>query len=316
MGDMLCATPLLRSLRQFYPKAHLILVTKSSTRFDEVFKNDTSFADEVRYYESGIERFVNLLKELREKNIDIAVVPSTVTFSVTNHLLAYWSGAKFRAGVASINDRDNPAGFLLNIKSHFMWDTKKVHQVERNLDVIRQLGIVPAERKIRIFSDESSLRRAKNFIEKSYKDLSKPLVAFHPGAAKTANIWPIENFFKLACLIYDRYNVNFFISEGPHDTPYTLKLENRLREKYPEIGISRHKDFTILSLCNLFITNDTGVMHIASGFNIPVIALFAQTNAYEWGPLSSNQVAIQSPNSEMSSIKPEKVFEICKGILG
>lgn len=311
MGDMLCATPMLRSLRQFYPKARIILVTKASTRFNEVFKDDPLITDEARFYEKGIENFVNLLKELRNKNINLAVIPSTVTFSVTNHLLAYWSRAGYRAGVASINNRDNPAGFLLNIKSHFTWDTRKVHQVERNLDVIRQLGIEPAERKIRITPGESSLESARIFVEKSYKDLSKPLIAFHPGAAKSSNIWPVENFYSLACMLYEKHGANIFISEGPHDAPYTLRLESRLREKYPLIEIARHKDFTILSLCRLFITNDTGVMHIASGFDIPVIALFAQTNAYEWGPLGENQVAIQSPSADISSIKAEAVFEVC-----
>ena len=79
------------------------------------------------------------MKTLRDKRIDLAIVPSSVIFSATNHLIAYYSQAKFRVGVRSKDFEPNKIGYTLNIKNDFLWDSKKVHQIERNLDVIRQI---------------------------------------------------------------------------------------------------------------------------------------------------------------------------------
>jgi ADP-heptose:LPS heptosyltransferase len=65
----------------------------------------------------------------------------------------------------------------------------------------------------------------------------------------------------------------------------------------------------IISKLNLFITNDTGVMHLASGFSIPVISLFGPTNVYEWGAIGTGKVSIQAFKGNMNNIETEKVYE-------
>ena len=225
MGDMLTALPMMRSLRNFYPAAHITLVTKKSTRFDEIFTNNNSPADEVKYYESGIENFLKLAKELKDKNTDLAIVPSSVIFSATNHLIAYYSGAKYRAGARSKDYEPNKAGYVLNIKNDFLWDSKKIHQIERNLDVIRQVNITPSENTIRLTLKDSDLKFADDFYKKHFTDSSKSVIGFHPGAAKQQNVWPAEKFAELAWKLHQRTGAYIFISEGPADTGYVSEME-------------------------------------------------------------------------------------------
>jgi heptosyltransferase-2 len=71
----------------------------------------------------------------------------------------------------------------------------------------------------------------------------------------------------------------------------------------------------IINELNLFVTNDTGVMHIASGLTVALIALFGDTNAFEWGPLGENKISIQSPNRKMNGISVDSVFKTCIKIL-
>jgi len=320
MGDMLCALPMMRSVRNFYPEAHITLVTKHSTRFEEVFKNNDSTVDEVKYFENGFENFINIIKELREKRFDIAVIPSTVVFSATNHLIAYFSHAKIRVGVKSMDYEDNKSSYMLNIKNDFIWGPKKIHQIERNLDVIRQLNIKPLENRVKISVNETQKKFALDFLKEHDIEMNRPLIGIHPGAAKEGNVWPPEKFAELGNKFYQKFNCNIIISEGPVDSICANELEKQLKEKYKITGIFRHKGFlmnnlALINLTGLFITNDTGIMHLASGLDIPVIALFGPTKAYQWGPIGENKLSLQSSGSSIDNISPEVVYEAALSLL-
>ncbi len=332
MGDMLLTTPMLRSLRFQYPDALITLVTKDSTRFSEIFRDDRSLVDEVLEFENGIENFLNLIRDLRDKNIDLAVVPSTVVFSVTNHLIAYYSKARIRAGAASINALDNKSDFLLNVKNDFFWESKQVHLIERNLDIIRQLGIHPLEKRIRIELRDENKQYAEEYFSRNFPDKSRPVIGLHPGAAKPGNVWEAEKFSELALKLADEFNSYVFISEGPVDSAYVQNLLKLIADKLNSGTFKRPSGVLVndapvvgkLSLLNcaavierlaLYVTNDTGIMHLASGLPTPLIALFGPTNAYEWGPIGENKYSIQSASSNIGNISVEKVYEACKQIL-
>jgi lipopolysaccharide heptosyltransferase II len=320
MGDMLCVSPMMRSLRVQYPGARIILVTKSSTNFKLVFKDDNAVADEVIDYENGFENFLNLIQGLRKKKIDLAVVPSSVVFSVTNHLIAYYSRAKIRVGAASINTLDNKADFLLNIKSDFQWESKKIHVIERNLDIIRQIGIEPQEKGIRIILNKENRDFADKFFSENFPDSGKSVIGFHPGAAKPGNVWAPEKYAELAFIISEKLNSYIFISEGPSDAQYANQMASLLNNKYNTGTFKRHhgvlmNDIALINKLKLFVTNDTGVMHLVSGLNSPVIALFGPTKAYMWGPLGNLKYSIQSSAAGINDISVEKVLNVCMQIL-
>lgn len=315
MGDMLCASPMLKSLKDIYPRAHITLVTKESTNYEKIFTGENSIADVVKNFEYGLENFMALIKELREKRFDLAIVPSTVVFSATNHLIAYFSRARIRTGVSSINNNDNKTSYLLNVRGDFLWETKKIHQVERNLDIIRQLHIVPGITRIKLNIGVKNKEFAEKYLKANFSDINRPIIGVHPGGAKENNIWKISNFAELLNRLYNKFECNIFISVGPHDVRYSEELKRILAEKYKTTNIASHRgilmnNMGIINLTDLFITNDTGVMHLASGLDIPVIALFGPTKAYEWGPLGGNKVSIQSVSADINEITVDQVYEL------
>lgn len=314
MGDLITASPMLRSVKNAYPEAKLILVTKNSSRYNEIFEGVNSIADEVFLYEKGFENFINLVKELRERKIDLAIVPSTVVFSSTNHLLAYYSQAKIRIGVRSFDYEDNPAGYLLNVKNDFQWAAKRVHQIEKNLDILRQLPVNSSEALIKIYLNRANIEFAEKFYAENNIDRSGPVISIHPGAAKTDNVWPSDKFAELGYLLSQKYDAQILISEGPVDKKYADAVVRILKEKYGMEKIFRHKgllmnNLALIGLSDLFISNDTGVMHLASGLEIPEIALFGPTKAFQWGPLGKDKISIQSASSNMQNINVNEVFE-------
>ncbi len=314
LGDMLCSVPMLRSIRSHYPDAEITMVTKKSTNFKEIFENNNSPVNNIILYENGLEKFVELIKTLRGKKPELAIVPASVIFSATNHLMAYYSNAKYRVGVKSKDFVKNKVGYALNIKKDFLWDSKKVHQIERNLDVIKEIGIVPSENYITLDINKEQKAFADDFYRAHFPDTSKIVIGLHPGAAKEKNVWPQENFAELMKLLFERTGAYFYISEGPDDKKYIDNLEKILNKKYPEVVYSKFcgelmKNAANISKTSLFISNDTGIMHLASGFNIPVIGLFGPTKAYEWGPVGVNKASIQAQGSNINNINILSVFE-------
>ncbi|RPI17655.1 MAG: lipopolysaccharide heptosyltransferase family protein [Ignavibacteriae bacterium] len=313
MGDMVCATPMIRSVRNYYPSAQIILLTKNSTNFSQIYQNDPTIVNEVMKYENGFESLINIIKELKDKKIDLAIIPSTVVCSVTNHLIAYYSQAPIRVGVSCIDSIINEADFLLNVKKEFSWNRKQVHQIERNLDIIRQINISPLVKRIRISPEINEY--VNNFVSVNFPDKTRKKVGFHPGAGKEDNVWNPEKYAELAYLLSKEHNLYFFISEGPDDAQFVNKFIKIVKEKYKLDNIVRHKgvlmnNTALISLMDVFITNDTGIMHLASGIeDLPVIALFGPTNAYEWGPLGKNKVSIQSSTKNINDIQLEIVLE-------
>ena len=321
MGDFLCATPMMRSLRILYSGAKIILVTKASTNYGQIFKNDKSLADEVYYFENGFENFINLVKDLREKKPDIAVIPSTVVFSATNHLIAYFSRAKIRAGVNSFDYNDNKVSYLLNVKKDFLWESHKIHQIERNSDIIRQIGLEPPEKRIRININSEAAGFAEKIFSEKFPDKSRPVIGFHPGAGKPGNTWSPEKFAELSTQLKREYNSYIFISEGPYDKSYVDKMilsvndHDDLKDYYRHRGTIQN-NLALINKLSLFVTNDTGIMHLASGLeNLRLISLFGPTNAYEWGPLGDNKRAIQSSSKDINKLLTGIVFETCKSLL-
>jgi ADP-heptose:LPS heptosyltransferase len=229
-------------------------------------------------------------------------------------LIAYYSEAKIRAGVSSHDFEENPLKHLLNIKNEFIWESKRTHQVERNIDILKQLPLNTLETLIRINLNRTDLEFAEKFYSENNIDRTKPVICIHPGAAKEGNVWPAAKFSELAGLLHSKYDSQFVISEGPLDKKYADNLAAIMQEKYPAIKYFRHKgllmnNLALIGLSDLFISNDTGVMHLASGLDVPLIALFGPTKAFQWGPLGNNKISIQSASANMQNIDINEVFE-------
>jgi heptosyltransferase-2 len=308
------------SVRNYFPGARIILVTKHSTRFEELFKTGDSPVNDVLYYEKGLENYINLLKRLQDERIDLAVVPSTVVFSGTNHLIAYHSKAGITAGVRSLDYEKNPVWYLLKVKNDFVWGVKKVHQVERNLDIIRQLKINPAVTRLSLKLTNESELRADMFFRRYFQGSTKKMIGFHPGAGKESNIWPPEKFAELAFRLSSKFGTNIVISEGPSDEKYVNRMKDTLQGVYGIKDAAVHKgelmtNAAVVNRLTLFVTNDTGMMHVAGGLKTPLVAIFGETMAYEWGPLGENKLSVQSPAGNIAGISVDSVFDICCNLL-
>jgi ADP-heptose:LPS heptosyltransferase len=319
VGDMLCSLPLFAALKKRYPEAKITLVA-SVTNYNIVFGDVNPFINDVLVFnKSTLFHIFKFFKKLRSTSFDIGIVPSTFSISRTSHFINYFSGAKIRVGVKSVNDKINKVDYLLNVKSDFQWDKLQMHQTERNLDIVRQINcdLTKEEKQnVRIGLSEDEKIFAEEFIEKHLPGKNRKIIAFQPGAGKVGNRWNIDNFVKLILLLNKKYNPYILINSGPIDKEITDEVKNKLSGS----GINSiilynpiREVAAILAKSDLFITNDTGTMHVAAMVNAKTIALFGPTNAFEWAPPYENVTPIQSKSKNIDDISVEEVFtKSCK----
>lgn len=312
LGDMLCSVPLFESLRTKFPDASITLVA-SPMNYQILFTEINPFINEVLVYEKRpVRKISSFFKQLRSKKYQLGVVPSTVAFSRTSHIINYLSGAPVRVGAAVINGKRNKAGYLLNISGNFDWDNEHKHQIERNLDIGRLIGCDLHEdsRNIKLVLNKEELEYGRKYIETNFD--KEPVIALHPGAGKIPNQWNVKKFFELIKMFSVRGYKNFLITSGKIDKEITNELKSLLESESIKYSIPDNNgirnEAAILKHVSVYITNDTGMMHVAAGVDAKIVSLFGPTNGYEWAPHDDTKVYIQSESGNINDIKVEDVF--------
>lgn len=315
LGDMLCSVPLFAAIRKKFPKAHITLVA-SPINYEILFSDINPYIDKViTYRKAPFKNLMDFYRELKNHDYQIGIVPSTVSISRTSHFINFFSGAKIRVGVKSIDNKINSVEYLLNVKSDFGWDSRKLHQTERNLDVGRQIGcdLTEQEKKnVMIHLSKEELDFAGRFIENNFPDKSKLIISLHPGAGKVPNRWKKENFIELIKKLYEKYNCYFLITSGMIDKEITDEVRDRLLEAGINCTLIENtpirKVGAVIKLTDLYITNDTGTLHVAGGVDANIVSLFGPTHGYEWAPAGENKICIQSHTDNINDIPVEEVF--------
>jgi len=318
LGDMLCAVPLLRALRDKFPEAKITLVA-SPINYEVVQNNP--FVDEVLNFDKikflkSPAKFLEFIKKIKS-NFDIAIVPSTVSISSTSNFIAYISKARIRIGPKSIDGKENITSFLFNYQVILDWQSEeKKHQTERNLDIVRPFGIGTDDLSIVIPYFEADKKFAQDFLNEREK--FNCVIGYHPGAGKVKNRWSAKNFAQLAIELAEEFNALTLVTAGPMDEIPVKEMLTQINGKIKYLVLKNEKISRITAVIDsidLFITNDTGIMHVAGATKTPVVSLFGPTNPYQWAPLGKNKFFIASKTGEINDITVEQVYKLAKEIL-
>ena len=317
---MLCSLTLYKALKKKYPDSRITLVA-AKTNYEIPFFEINPYLDRVIVFnKSSLNTILKFIKELRSRKYQIGIVPSTIVLSRTSHIINWLSGATVRVGVKSIDGKENQSHKYLNVKTDFHW--KETHQTKRNLQVVKQIGCNLSEEEknsIRINFSGEDISFAKDFITLNFLDKTKKIIAFHPGAGKEANIWDANNFIYLIKKLYNEFGNYVLITSGWTDNKIVDPICNELKLAKIDCVVLHNtaakKLGAVLSMIDLYITNDTGTMHIAGYSGAKIISLFGPTNPAEWAPISVNQKYIKSSTENINDISVDEVYLLAKTFL-
>ncbi len=312
LGDMLLSNSLFRAIKEKIPGG-LIYLLASKENYPAVVSN--KFIHKVIILEKKkLWNPFQLLKfflELRRQNFELAIVPVTVSISFTSCLIARLSGAKYTIGPASLDNKQNKYSFMFDYKIDVGKNSKsKRHISDKILDIVRPFGIETDDLSEHIFITEED----EKFSREYFKSVDNLKVGIHIGAGKIPNRWSIKNFAEVINYLFERYNAFIYLTIGNWDeellkeiTPF-LKCKPEVLRNLPIPALA-----AIIEQSNLFISNDTGIMHVAGSTSTPLIALFGPTDPEIWAPPGKNKFYLKK-GDDINSIKVEDVLELINNI--
>ena len=134
------------------------------------------------------------------------------------------------------------------------------------------------------------------------------IVGINPSATYgPAKQWPFGRYARLADKIQDFVDCRVLIFGGPEDIPLGGRISQTMKQTPVDLSGKTElgEAMALIERCSLFVTNDSGLMHVAAALNVPLIAIFGSTNATTTGPLSSKSRVVQVPMACSPCLKPE-----------
>ena len=293
LGDLMLVTPVLRTLRANYPGARITLLADKKLR-DLVEFNP--HLDECLFLDKKGEdnhpgAFFRFIMKVRAKHFDLAI---NLHRNERASALAAFSGAGRIVGYAKPGFSLLFDGVMKN--EHFI-----KHQVEAHFDVLRRfLGVEKIDDAgLEMVIPEAARQKADRLWQESFTKEAK-VVAFNIGASWLTKRWLKEYFAECADRLIRRgYHVAFF--GGPMD----LELVESCIEDMQERESHQLKVFTgkvslgvlagLLRRCCLFLTTDSGPMHVGVAMNVPIVTMFGASPVTGFCPYDGKDILVKTP---------------------
>lgn len=281
LGDCVLTLPLLKKLRDTLPQSEIAVVTRPETAqifTSPEFKNVEVITDNKKHAKSKLAEFNRLVKILSSHNFDAAVIPHR---SIRSALLAWKAGIPIRIGFTS-----GAGSFLMTHKIHFSW---LMHDIERNLSLLSPFT------KDLTTALSGIMQTPKGIDLEISKDI---IIGINAGSAWPTKRWPAENWASLIQKLSKHFNSKILLLGGKSEIEWNNSIVKMAGEQYC-FDLTGKTTMTQLIKAirglKIFISNDSGPMHIACALGVPTIGIFGPTTK-ELGffPYGSNNSVIQS----------------------
>jgi len=288
IGDLVMATPVLNDLRAHFKDAKITAMCQSNIA--SVLKHNPNI-DEIQSFikpNGWIHRKAHLeiVDQLKFGKYDLGIL---LTNSFSSAWWFYWGNVKNRIGY-----QNNFRNFLLNYAVPLPNNVEKQHLVITYKMLLDPLGIPLSQTLPKLYVDQAESLAADNMLLQLDIDLKKnTIIGINPGAAYgSAKCWLPERFKALNERLLQDPNV-YLIYFGD---PAGLSLVNAICDGMGERVINLAGKTTIRTLmaliqkCSVFLTNDSGPMHIAYALQTKLLALFGSTSDVKTGPFGNSQI--------------------------
>jgi len=274
MGDSVLASPAIFLFRKNFPDAIIDFVGSPMSR--ALFENlpiDRHF-EITRRFPDATWSYFSLIRRLRAAAYDLAVDVSG-SQSAMGMFIVGFSGARFRAGLRGKRDR------WLNIRLPRPAERNKYESLP---SLVAALGLQSeAVPPALILSDAEKLEGRRRLGAAGLPE-GPILGIFTGGRASRAKRWPAENFIELAAALKDRgMKVALFV--GPEEQELMPFFSQRFGGAVPVLFEPSVRGFAaMVAACALFVTCDSGPMHLACAVRTRTVAIFQKPDHRHWGP--------------------------------
>ncbi|MCM2268230.1 MAG: hypothetical protein NDI60_10715 [Elusimicrobiales bacterium] len=274
LGDCVLTLPLLKKLKEAFPGAAVCVVTRPETAgiFAASGLADSILEDRKKTAPSGLAEFRRLTAELRAGGFDAAIIPHR---SLRSALMARLAGIPVRVGFSS-----SAGSLLLTHKVPFSW---LLHDVERNLALLSPL--------VKNLKSAFPGLRQDAAAAPPFSAADKVRAGVNAGSAWPTKRWPAASWARLIRRLAARSGGRVLMVGGPSEAGWNAEIE---RLAGPENCLNLTGKTSMAGLMEairplkVFVSNDSGPMHIAAALGVPAVGVFGPTTRelgfFPYGP--------------------------------
>jgi len=294
VGDAVMTTPAVRAVRKNFPRARVTILAKPWVI--PVFRNSPQVDEVMQYDASGRHRgafgLIRLARDLHQRDFDLAILFQNAFEAA---LLAFAGGIPRRLGYAT----DGRAALLTDRLYNFR-ELKKGHLIDYYLGILSGAGLHLDGRGLELFLSAEEKVHAQALLANLGVDPAEPLAGLNPGATfGTAKRWLPERFAELSRRLYTEKGYRSLLFGGPGEA----RLGRQIAAATDGCAINLcgrtnlREAMTLIDSCRFFITNDSGLMHVAAALDKPQLALIGPTDHIATGPSNPRSRIVRVPGA-------------------
>lgn len=301
IGDVVMTLPAISAVRNTFSRARISVLAKPWVA--EVYRLSPDVDEVIPFEEpgrhSGVRGKLRLAGDLRRCGFDCAILLQN---AIEAAILALLAGIPLRAGYNS-----DGRGLLLTHSVRRTKAIRRVHQIDYYIEMVRALGCAPADRDVRLRPGKEYGEIAKELFPRFGLDAGRPLIGIAPGAAYgPAKKWFPERFASVTDRLADETGAQVLLFGSNGDRESTAAVQRSACHPLIDIaGKTNLKEaIALISRCDLFLSNDSGLMHVAGALGIPTVAIFGSTDPAATSPAGEKSVVIHHAVDCAPCLKP------------
>ena len=278
IGDSVLTLPLIKAIKTKFKNSKVDVLTRN--RIISVFQAYDNI-DNI-YSMDNKSQFTKLLLDFRKYDVVFDCEPYLNLSAILGFIL----------GKQRIGFSNQWRSKLYNKAVKF---DKKQHMVQNYLDMVRILGVKYNTDKLESLNvNKKSKKIVNNYMKNEVK--KKMLIGITPGVAESAKsrMWYENRFAKLSDRLIEELKAEVVFIDGPNNKKIVNNIISMMKNK-PINSVGKFKlteTFYLISRCNIFISNDTGPMHIAAAQGCKTIGLFGPNTPVLWGPYGKDNIGM------------------------
>ncbi len=301
IGDVVMTLPALAAIRARWPQARISVLAKPWVA--DVYRLSPDIDEVIVFEESGrhakARGKIRLAGELRQKRFDCAILLQN---AIEAAIIATLAGIPRRAGYNS-----DGRGLLLTHSVRRTEAIRRVHQIDYYLEMARALGCPPVTREALLQPGGEYGALAEALFSRFGIAANIPMIGVSPGAAYgPAKRWFPERFAAVADALIEEYHAQAIVFGSGGDRPSAAEVQKNSRHRLIDISgkTNLREAIALISRCSVFISNDSGLMHVSGALGVPTVAIFGSTNPTTTSPAGQKSVVIHHDVACSPCLKP------------
>ncbi len=291
IGDAVIGTAALRAIRESFPRARISALAKPwvipvllrNPDIDEIIRYDGTRTHR------GISGLLRLAGYLRERRFDAAILMQRAFEAA---LIAFLARIPIRLGYAT-----DGRGWLLTHRARAYRKEFDVPRLEHDLMLLEGFGIRAGRKAPLLAVGREAWTGALERLEALGVGLESTLAGLAPGAVGSPyKRWFPERFAELAVRIREAFGATVLLFGSDADEALGEEIQGCASD--PAVlnlagTLDLEEAMALVSACGLFVTNDSGLMHVAAALDVPLVALFGPTDPRRTAPWSENHILVR-----------------------